>query len=389
MTPDEKPPKKDLTSLVDLAKLEPAPTEAVAPATEGLPEVAPLQESDFGTLDQMVIAPPPETTFSSGAPEQSAIEEMAPLTESFVEAAPVMISAPEEREAPLLTETFDSPVSTVDSLPEEPLVAAPVGADKSVHSSSEPLKSEAAISGIQKYADKFAIGHPRIDASPPFSFMAEFLYSERVEKRIRDVLDEEDFGVRFQDISVQLKSGKLFIPKISEFAAVTLAMKLRESVDDIQIGLASEIFKAKSLEESKDADFENILFEYETMETHEEDVRDLAAEPKNERELFTTHLTEIEGFKVTRILSAISVSKVIPSEIAEDDTGTKLEKETEELANELVSKSFKLGAHGVIGITFSLKSFEVATSLGRKKIYRLWGNGTAVRMRSIITDIQK
>jgi uncharacterized protein YbjQ (UPF0145 family) len=456
--PDEKaPPKKDMTSLFDLAQREPlaepedggvlleAPTPEVAtdadfgnlndlsnamaaidPVASGQGSgsfAAPTPEAPAERMVDMSIPPPPEGgsfggleglelgAMPSAADEAPSFETLAPPEaapepvaepEPAVDPAPALepepaaepeLAAESEPEAAFepAPETVSEPApdggaepvaaTSADIVDTGPVVAPPPNAPRAQVSKSAP-KGGQSLDSVKKFGEKFAIGHPRIEASPPFSLLATFHSTEKVISRIRDVLTADDYGVQFKDVEVQMKSGKLLVPKVSEFAAVTLAMKLRDVVDDIEVGLSSEIFKAKTPGVS-DSDFDNVLFASDLMQMHSEDVKDLGAEPKTEKELFATNLDQIEGYKVTRILTAITVSKIVPNEIAEDPKSGRLEDETDVLTRELVARAFKLGAHGVIGLTFTLKSYEIDAPLGKKKGYRLWGSGTAVRVRTV------
>lgn len=431
MSEDQKP--KDLTSLVDLAEQAP---DSVAPQ-EGVMMDAPppeqVSEADFGNLEELsrsavneepaaavegepalqVEPPAPEASPSEFAGGLEGLGELPSLSafQSQSAAEPQAEAAPQPDDfgsgsdneggsaAAFTPLDMDSsaavpPVESVESaalappepvLPDapvlpEPVVAAPPSADHVEHGAKEPLQAQNAMESVRAYGEKFAIGQPRIEASPPFSFFATFAPTPAHIARIKDVLTAEDFGVTVKDIEVQLRSGKLLVPKISEFAAVTLGQKLREIADDVQLGLSTDIFKAKATEAS-DGDFDNVLFDSELFQPHGEEVRDLGAEPQNERDLFTTHLHTIEGHRITRILSALTVSKVVGPEVAENPgSNSILEDETEKLTAELITKAYKLGAHGVVGMAFTLKAFEVHTALGKKRAYRLWGTGTAVRM---------
>lgn len=401
--------KKDMTSLVEVAKREPL----IVPEGEGslleVPPVEQVTDAEFGNLDELSrdsqqssqapsemaeaaieALPAIDATsepLAEPEPEPMAMEVLSPLTSPDEVAA---VDSVEPVETPLMPEQQGLQNETLPSemaapmqpeFPNEPVVEPPAQFQKAQPLSPAPEKKQD-LDGVKKFGESFAIGHPRVEASPPFSVMVTLKYSEEMEKQIRDILSAEDYGVRFEEIKVQLKSGKMLIPKISEFAAVNLAQKLRELVDDIQMGLSNEIFQAKNRLES-DSDFENILFEFETLDLHSEEVKDLGAEPQSERDLFTTNLSTVEGFRVTRILSAVSASKILPVEIAEESQRVKLELESEALTRDLVTKAFQLGAHGVIGLSFSLKTVELQTPDGKRKAMRLWAMGTAVRMKKV------
>ena len=419
MASEENPKeKKDMTSLFDLARREPLPEPADGGALVEQPPAESVTDADFGSLEDLAraaaAAPVPlsQGSGSFASPDMSIPPPPAGESVTGLEgldfggelpADVLMVDAPPaEPETPVPLDDLPAepqmaaPALEVEPLPppaeepptsdgEAPVVAPSPNSQHSLAARVAP-KGTQNMDALKKFGEKFAIGHPCIEASPAFSLMAAFVNSEKVVARIKDALSAEDYGVQFADIEVQMKGGKLLVPKISEFAAVSLAMKLRDVVDDIEIGLSSEIFKAKTPGVS-DSDFDNVLFTAENMQLHSEDVKDMGAEPKTEKELFATNLDQIEGYKVTRILTAITVSKIVPNEIAEDPKSGRLEDETDVLTRELVARAFKSGAHGIIGLSFTLKPYEIEAPLGKKRAYRLWGSGTAVRVRTVAPSV--
>jgi uncharacterized protein YbjQ (UPF0145 family) len=431
-------PKKDMTSLFDLAQKEPPPepvhglsvemppiekvTEADFAAMESLPEGQQEPPSEQERAPQDVIGQDSPMTGLPGLQEQipqeaspqdsglaglSSEQERAPEEASPQDSGLAGLAglSSEQERAPEEASPQDSGLAGLSSehqssesaypgdsppLAESPdsspvaksVTAPPPRAKTAVPLPTEPGGSAKSFSAVKDFGEKIAIAHPRIDASPPFSFMAKIPATEKNISRVRDVLTKDDYGVHFRDVEVQLKSGKLFVPKISEYAAIHLAMQLREICDDILIDLSSAVFKAKS-GDAAESDFDNVLFDAEVFHTHTEDVRDLGSEPKSEKDLFSTHLEHLEGYKVTRVLSVLNVSKIVGADVAEDKTGRRLEDETDSLVQELINRAFKLGAHGVIGMSFTLKSFDIHTPLGKKRGLRLWGTGTAVRAHKL------
>ena len=358
--------------LPDLAQ-QSAPGEGLEPLP-GINE--PLQNGDqLGDL-------------ASGSVVEQAVEQVldAPQSFAFVE---TFVDAPPTEAAREVPQEFSNPNF-------EPVVAPPPQAVKTKKPVPvTPLPTGKDLRGVQQMAERVAIGRPRIEASPPFSVMISLASTADNLKRVEEALTSEDFGLRYSDVEIQLQSGKLFVPKISEFAAITLAQKLRDVADDIRLGLSEDIYKSKTLNDPAEIaneaesgrprhDFENIFLDSESFHNHEEEIHDLSAEPKNERDLFTTHLTSLEGYRITRVLTALSVSKVVSDDVVDDLSGKKLEPEFDQLMRQMVTKAFKLGAHGLVGVAFSLKSNEIVNAKGRRKVYRAWGVGTAVRALKLL-----
>lgn len=189
--------------------------------------------------------------------------------------------------------------------------------------------------------------------------------------------------MRFEDIELQLSVGKLLVPRISEFAAIQLAQKIFDIVDDLEVGLADEILPSPDAMESNSE-----LIDPAHYKQREEEARDLAEGPGSEADVFTSSVNELSGYHITRILSAITLSDILPAMIAENPDSKEFEERSEKLIHALASRAFKLGAHGVIGINLSVKLIEgYRDKTGEPtRAYRMLASGTAVRAKKIDAD---
>jgi hypothetical protein len=326
------------------------------------------------------LAMPPEPSIP--APEPVAA---APAPTPAPEPEPSIASAPP---APAAAAPAPAPKpaphhQTVD--PNRPAVNAPPAGAVHAKKATEPPAKEQNLADVKKFGEKLAIGRPRIEGAPAFSVLIKSEtgeFSDKTRKAIETIVGGDDYGIRVEEVAIQLSAGKLLVPQISEFAAVTLAQKLRDVVDTLEVGPASDIFKGSAADLAPVDD--SFLLDVEQFESHREEVHDIGAEPRSENELFTSHLAEMPEFQVTRILSAITATSIVNAEIAEAPEGKAFEGETEKLTNEIIARAFKLGAHGVLGLTFQIRPMEGGhkDSQGRvHRAYRLFGTGTAVRAR--------
>lgn len=364
----EPPKKKDLTSLIELSELELAKNplnDAQDVQNTEIPVQSVVTEADFGNLDDVNLNF--EESHGHVNPDHDVLD-LGPLPEQETE--------PQTATA---TETEPSPVLAL----EPPVIAPPAGFSQSIKS-DEPAQAKHEFDDVREFGEKLAIGSSHMEAAPAFSVLATNAsgkFSEKVISEIRDVLTADDYGIRFEDVAIQLEVGKLLVPQISEFAAIMLAQKLRDVVDDIQLDLANEIYQSSAAEMGMPNDSYRVDSEH--FHQHREEIHNIDAEPKSENDLFSTTLSEVSYFEVTRVLSAVTVSAVIEGVIAEDAASPEFEAATERLTRELITKAFKLGAHGVIGVAFTLRPMEASRDAAgdRRHAYRLLGSGTAVRGR--------
>lgn len=253
-----------------------------------------------------------------------------------------------------------------------PVEAPPAGLEQALHSSDSDKAVAPDLKAVGEFAEKVTIGHPSVEANPAFSLFARGEFDERKKDFIRGILESEEFGVRFEEIELQLSSGKLLVPRISEYAAILLGQKIYDIVDTVEVFLADE------------AD-ESMLIDPTHYRKRSAEAHDLGEEPGSEADVFTSTVSELSGFVITRILSAITLSEIISAEIAEDPKSREFEEVTEKLTTQLASKAFKLGAHGVIGVSFAVKAVDgYRNAAGRTaKAYRILASGTAVRAKKV------
>lgn len=312
------------------------------------------------------------------------VQTIEAASETPVEAAPI---TPLEMEMPPIDAAeFEAPVESTNAIH-----AAPAA---SVHTiSPEPALSTDAIptenlAETKKFGEKITVGAAKVEANPAFSLLARGIRGEKAIKAVEDALSNEDYGVRFDDVRVQLETGKLLVPQISEFAAITLAQKLREYVDQIELGPASDIYSssAHSIDEltshgmTQDLDW---IDPSDANKGEAQEIHDLSNEPASENEVFTTNLPEMEGYTIRRILSALTVSEVVDAEIAEKEDSREFEQVIQRLNKEMIHRAYTLGASGVVGVSIALKAIDgYRDSLGNiKRAYRVLASGTAVRAK--------
>ncbi|MEW6056092.1 MAG: hypothetical protein AB1540_05710 [Bdellovibrionota bacterium] len=354
--------KRDLTSLTQVPSSQgvetPAPStaEAIEIAAE-IPVI--VTEDEFASLDSVPLREDePQETFLRGT-------QLGILQSQLTEQEPVIIETESHMDSP-------------------PIDAPPANLEQAVRPTSTPSLFKNDLSEVKKFGDKLAIGAPGVEASPAFSLKVispTGRFSEAAIKTIEAALEEEDLGVRFDDVKVQLSIGRLFVPRISEYAAILIANKLRDCVENIELDLAPEIFESSADEPS--ADLGTSLLDSAHLNQHREEVHELENAPQSEADVFSTNLHEVEGFQITRILSLVTASRIVAAEVVEKQNSPELEKATELVTKELISNAFKLAANGVIGVDVSLRPIESFRDESGKirRGYRLFGSGTAIRAR--------
>src|SRR5437764_1503439 len=68
-----------------------------------------------------------------------------------------------------------------------------------------------------------------VPTSFPFSLMIEGTLRPEEREKLIDLISREKFGIREVDLEPQLESGRILIPRISEYAGVLLVQALRNT----------------------------------------------------------------------------------------------------------------------------------------------------------------
>jgi hypothetical protein len=254
--------KRDLTQLLDLPQAEPPPDQDAAFSVEQ----PPLESIDhFENLDEL---PPlewteePEAPNESGLPESPsfskaeldtfesspATDEGMPLTEpildnwaeietpseatSEIESAPTIEFQSESfLETPPSTPEFDRPSdSAIPPLPnfETDLTS---DAQESLPALASPQLSSLKDSLKQNQRTHFQ----SIDAAYPFHLRITGHLEPHLISRLERWVDEFSLGLTKSELDLQIASGRIFIPRISEYAGIYLIQNLRDSEADFSL----------------------------------------------------------------------------------------------------------------------------------------------------------
>ena len=214
MASDTKPPeKKDFTGILDMAQLEPQPTDASDannPASDALNIEQPVEKvesfealTDLGMMDHPVTQ-----TFSgpsSGAPQ--------PTYDQIIEHNDLTSMAVPPTTVELGFQSLEG--STEVILPE----AIP---------GTEQILSPS-LDSIREYSENAKGIAAEAEINYPFHFYAEgaFGYYER-DKLLR-FITENSVGITSAEIDLQIQAGRVLIPRISEYAGIKLVQELRDS----------------------------------------------------------------------------------------------------------------------------------------------------------------
>ncbi len=402
--------KKDLTRIEDLGEFlhelnneeESFESEDESQGLSGLPDVpsedfAEDSSPSFGEESSEFESPSEEfstsfeseTNFETETSFESSTDDNEPFTlseesEPSFEPAETDFSTSfeseteeeeEEEEEPswnteeqIIEETpFESDVleeEVVESAPAPTYISTPVEDFKE-------FKTES-FEDVKKFAENSTYSSTLSEANPSYSVMI---------KNVRFIEDANDIAILLNDLKVienvevakkSLSRGALLVPRISEFAAVFIAHKLRRFDTDVLVGLSDDIHPPKFKEDSDTG-----LVSKQHLFQNQAHSFDFSRPKIDLSSVIISTAPQLDQYQVLRYLGVASEHMVLDAKIVEDETSSKIQYHYEELANKLKAHAVKQNANAVIGINYHLTPLPSEFSMGTSR-YKLACTGNLV-----------
>ncbi|WPU63156.1 hypothetical protein [Peredibacter starrii] len=290
-----------------------------------------------------------ETTFETSEPESTFTTE--PEEEFTSQAEPEFSSEPE-------------PLFATEPGPEpEPVYTPP----------KHEYKAPENFEDLKKFSESSSFTGMASEGNPSFSVLI---------KNVRYIEDVNDIVTLLKELSLlidpeeqiknRLMRGMLLVPRISEYAAIFLAHKLRRFDIDIQVGLSDEIHPPKHQEVPETGIVsKHNLYQNQTHSFHFDD-------PKLEiSQIIVSATSGLEGYQVMRYMGVASEHKMLDSHIVEDEGSEEIPRHYQELAQKLKAHALKAHSNAVVGLNYQLTPIPSEFGIGGYK-YRLTCTGNLV-----------
>ena len=392
--------KKDLTRIEDLGEFvhelnaddefqssEDFPSDLPeVPGSEDN-EASPFEEEsqglDFGTTEEF-----PETSFEENADPFTLAEtsldfnatddlNTSDFTSSFTLDEPSEEIKPLEENNEFNTDSF---LSDEPSLESEVLAASELLVNDlepvreiPVISQEREYKSPETFEDLKKFSENTSFGTMASEGNPSFSVLL---------KNVRFIEDIQDIILMLKELNLlvdseeqtksRLMRGMLLIPRISEFAAIFLAHKLRRFDIDIQVGPSDEIHPSKHQEAAETGIVsKHSLYQNQSHNFHFDD-------PKLElSQIIVSATSSLEGHQVVKYLGVASEHKMLEGHIVEDENSSEVPVHYQELAQKLKAHALKANSNAVVGLNYQLTPIPGEFGMGGHK-YRLTCTGNLV-----------
>jgi uncharacterized protein YbjQ (UPF0145 family) len=271
--------------------------------------------------------------------------------------------------SPLPSASFLPPIDE----PERDISKTEIEPEEKPYTANPSFKQPEAFEDVKKFAESSQWTGSSAEGNPSFSILL---------KNVRYVEDVNDIVTILKELSLladsedqvrgRLMRGQLLIPRISEFAAIFVAHKLRRFDIDIQVGLSDEIHPPKhhELPEVGVVSKHN-LFQNQGHHFHFDD-------PKLEiSQIIVAATPSLEGYQVLRYMGVASEHKMIDGHLVEDEGSTEIPLHYQELAQKLKAHALKANSNAVVGLNYQLTPVPSEYGvLGHK--YRLSCTGNLV-----------
>jgi hypothetical protein len=375
--------KRDLTRIEDLEALihqlqeeeeqqQEIESDTAFPPT---PEFPAAEESDIFGSEYSDNEPAAEAAeFSSTFEDQDKTTvgyKLPELQQAINEPDPVY-QTPESEPDDSHFESTDFTATFAEAVKEVPLTPIPAPLT-SLGPVSDNYQAPEDFEDVKKFAENSVFSAMRAEGNPSFSLLIKDVrYIEDVNDIIILLRELELLGDSEENTKARLMRGNLLVPRISEYAAIFLAHRLRRFDVDIQVGLTDEIHPPKHQSSSDTGMVSKAsLYQNQNHYFHFDD-------PKLElAQIIVAASSSIEGYQVIRYVGVATEHKLIEGRIVEDETSDEIPVHYQELAYKLKAHALKANSNAVLGLNYQLTPLPSEYGMQGHK-YRLTCTGNLV-----------
>lgn len=316
-----------------------------------------------------------ETTFTSEEPGLSEESSEFPSDPSSFDEPEPSFSASLTEEPEVLSQDENAiPVTSEEEfLPDEEPITEPEPTPVYQSEPTQTYKAPETFEDLKKFAESSSFTGMGAEGNPSFSVLVKNVrYIEDVNDILTLLKELKLMSDSEEQVKNRLMRGHLLVPRISEYAAIFLAHKLRRFDIDIQVGLSDEIHPPKHQEAPETGIVSKFnLYQNQTHHFHFDD-------PKLElSQIIIAATPSLEGHQVIRYIGVASEHKMLDGHIVEDEASEEVPLHYSELAQKLKAHALKAHANAVVGLNYQLTPMPSEYGISGHK-YRLTCTGNLV-----------
>lgn len=267
----------------------------------------------------------------------------------------------------------DEPTNSFDSsMLEEKLPDAPPPSS-SLKPLTENYQAPENFEEVKKFAESSNFSGMQAEGNPSFSLLIKNVkYIEDVNDIVTLLRELKLLNDNEENTRNRLTRGNLLIPRISEFAAIYLAHRLRRFDIDIQVGLSDELHPPKHKENPEiGLSSRSSLYQNQNHYFHFDD-------PKLQiSQIIVSASPSIEGYQVIRYVGVATEHKIIAGSVVENEASDEIPAHYKELAQKLKVHALKASSNAVVGLNYQLTPLPSEYGKSEHK-YRLSCTGNLV-----------
>ncbi|MBI4925554.1 MAG: hypothetical protein HY843_06475, partial [Bdellovibrio sp.] len=215
---------------------------------------------------------------------------------------------------------------------------------------------------LREFADQVPIGKPNIEAADPFHLVIEGKLTLSEKGKIIDLIEKHKIGIEKKDLEFQLDSGRVLIPRISEYAGVLIVQALRSSQAVLKLSPVSE----------ESNDISSVVRSSAKKATPE--IQYVADELDHPAEnIPITQNSSLPGFIPYEFIDQMIVTATIKTSVVEATRSAEYQEVLEALTREMKYRAYRKGAQAILDFEISL------TPLSSPDSYKLTLIGLAIR----------
>jgi hypothetical protein len=221
------------------------------------------------------------------------------------------------------------------------------------------------ISQLKKISEQSSVAQ-NLPVPYPFSLLITGHLTEREREKLVDVLTRENMGIREVELEPQFASGRILIPRISEYAGILLVQALRGTRAQLKLGPSDSIFATP---ETRDEPTDESL-----LPAPNEFARSITPEGKHPAETVRISAdATIHDLPNPVLIDLVIVSTTLKSEMVEPRNSPKYQETLDALIRELKYRAHRKGAQAIINFSIDLTMLQLPSE------YKLTVKGSAIQ----------
>lgn len=277
---------------------------------------------------------------------------------------------------------------TFSEVPPETAAAAPAATTPSkvraIQASGADGALESPLPGASPLrGDSPAIEPVDVPAAFAFSLMIEGHLKPEEREKLLDVLSRENVGVREVDLEPQFESGRVLIPRISEYAGILLVQALRNTRARMKLGPSDRIFAIHDdSQETADTGTRPISTQQALAQAQALSIVSTPGGGRNPSHpaeaIAVTTAPTIPNIPLPVVIDTLTASATLMGRTVEVEDSREYQEIVDNLQKELKFKAYRKGAEAIVGFKVQLTPLHVPTH------YRLLVSGVAIRAKGVI-----